>query len=143
MHIIILYNNFYAYMQMYKTDLMIVVVVAVEIRVLHQVKFVDRIDLLSRYRGISATADMMLVLMVLMMMVVVLSVLVNCPVDGQVQWHGVRADFVGCGNTAVQRYVRTTETIHRMIADIRTYTNSIYKYNILDSRSIFKYFISR
>lgn len=82
MHIIILYNNVYAYMQMYKTDLKIVVVGAVEIRVLHQVKFVDRIDLLSRYRGISATADMMLVLMVLMMMVVVLSVLVNCPVDG-------------------------------------------------------------
>lgn len=62
--------------------------------------------------------------MVMMMVVVVIwvvHVLVEGPVvDGQVQRHGVGADLVRRRGAAVQRHVRTAETVHRMFAGVRT-----------------------
>jgi len=57
-------------------------VVAVEVRVLHQIQFVDRVDLLARHHG-RGTTDVMV--MVMMMVILVVNVLVMGPVvDGQV-----------------------------------------------------------
>lgn len=57
-------------------------VVAVEIRVLHQIQFVDRVDLLARHHG-RGTADVMV--MVMMVVIWVVHVLVmGTVVNGQV-----------------------------------------------------------
>lgn len=57
-------------------------VVAVEVRVLHQIQFVDGVDLLARQHG-RGTADVMV--MVVMVVILVMHVLVVGPVvDGQV-----------------------------------------------------------
>lgn len=91
----------------------------VEVRVLHQVQFVDGVDLLARHRG-RGTADVM-VMVVVVMVIWMVQVLVEGPVvDGQVQRHGVGADLVRRRGAAVQRHVRTAETVHRMFAGVRT-----------------------
>lgn len=92
---------------------------AVEVRVLHQIQFVDGVDLLARHHGRCA-ADVM-VMMVVVVVIWVVNVLVERPVvDGQVQRHGVGADLVRRRGAAVQRHVRTAETVHRMFAGVRT-----------------------
>lgn len=92
---------------------------AVEVRVLHQIQFVDGVDLLARHHW-RGTSDVMVMMMVVVVIWVV-HVLVEGPVvDGQVQRHGVGADLVRRRGAAVQRHVRTAETVHRMFAGVRT-----------------------
>lgn len=106
------------------------IVTTVEVRVLHQVKFVDRIDLLTagdRGRGgrgsAAATADVsvMVVMVAVHVLVVGTAVVV---LHGQVQRHGVRTDFVRRRSAAVHRHVRTAETVNRMVAGVRTCVRS-------------------
>jgi len=57
-------------------------IVAVEVRVLHQIQFVNRVDLLARHHG-RCTTDVMV--MVMMMVILVVHVLVmRAVVNGQV-----------------------------------------------------------
>lgn len=78
-------------------------VVAVEVRVLHQIQFVDGVDLLARHHG-RRTADVMV--MVVVVHVLVVQVLVMGPVvDGQVQGHGIGANLVCRRGAAVQGHV--------------------------------------
>lgn len=93
---------------------------AVEVRVLHQIQFVDGVDLLARHHG-RCTADVMVMMVVVVVVIWVVNVLVErAVVDGQVQRHGVGADLVRRRGAAVQRHVRTAETVHRMFAGVRT-----------------------
>jgi len=90
----------------------------VEVRVLHEIQFVDRVDLLAVDRGYGAADHVMAVVLVVLMVV---NVLVMGPVvDGQVQRHGVGADLVRRRGAAVQGHVRAAEAVHRMVAGVRT-----------------------
>jgi hypothetical protein len=59
-------------------------VATVEVRVLHQIQFVDRVDLLARHHG-RGTAHVMVMVVVVVMVIRVVYVLAEGPVvDGQV-----------------------------------------------------------
>lgn len=101
----------------------VLMIVTVEVRVLHQVKFVDRIDLLTGDRGRGGRGRASDVSVMVMVVMVVVHVLVMGPVvvlDGQVQGHGVRTDLVRRRGAAVHRHVRTAETVDRMVSGVRT-----------------------
>lgn len=95
-------------------------VAAAEVRVLHQIQLVDRINLLARDDGRGSAHVMMMVVVVVVLGVGVQVLVVHAVVHRQVQRHGVRADLVRGRGAAVQGYIRTAEAVHRMVARVRT-----------------------
>lgn len=128
---------------------LLVIVAAAEVRVLHQIQLVDRIDLLAgqRCRGAGGhvmtvllqkmrvlVVMVMVVLLLLLLLLKVLVILMVLVLHGQIQGHGVRSDLVCCRGAAVQGHVRTAEAVHRMVAGVRTCTKKKKKCRVSINR---------